>query len=142
MNFGERVKESIVSRAAEGLAVSATVLVIWAASEVAPILIPAIASGLTKEVMVSIALASLGLNLVLAILFWVTNKKPALRLKYGIYWDAEKNPHCPNCKIPIAGYGNYESGGQGYYCKPCKKIFPLQDSSGKDMNPAIVVSEL
>lgn len=142
MTFGERVKEAVASRAAEGLAVSASLIVIWAASKISPLLVPAIASGLAREHIVSILLASLGLNLVLVALFWAFNRKPPLRLKYGIYWDSDKNPHCPNCKIPIAGYGNYESGGRGYYCKPCKKIFPLQDSSGNDVDPAAVVGEL
>jgi hypothetical protein len=31
MSFGEKVKESIVNRAAEGLAVSVTVILIWMA---------------------------------------------------------------------------------------------------------------
>jgi len=68
-------------------------------------------------------------------------KKPEFRLKYGIYWDSDKNPHCPNCKIPVAGYSEYQVG-KGYYCKPCNKVFPLQDSAGNDINPTQVVSEL
>ncbi|MBO1928163.1 hypothetical protein J3998_11310 [Thiomicrorhabdus sp. 6S2-11] len=142
MSFGEKVKESIVTRAAEGLAVSITVILIWAMTKISPIVLPAIESGLSKPLLLSLLLASLALNIVLVVLFWIINKKPDFKLKYGIYWDSNKNPHCPNCKIPIAGYGNYEIGGKGYYCKPCKKIFPLQDAAGNDIEPSKAVEEL
>lgn len=141
MSFGEKVKESIINRAAEGLAVSATVIVIWSASKIGPAILPALEAGLSKSLLVSLLLSSLALNIVLAILFWVLRKKPEFKLKYGIYWDSDKNPHCPNCKIPIAGYASYQTG-KGYYCKPCKKIFPLQDSAGNDIDPNQAISEL
>lgn len=141
MSFGEKVRESIVNRAAEGLAVSATVIFIWVASKVGPVILPALESSLSKALLVSLLLGSLALNAVFAILFWLFRKKPDFKLKYGIYWDSDKNPHCPNCKIPIAGYASYQTG-KGYYCKPCKKVFPLQDSAGNDIDPSRVVSEL
>lgn len=142
MSFGEKVKESIVSRAAEGLAVSVTIILIWVASKIGPAVLPALESTVSKSLLTSILLASIALNLVLVALFWSIHKRPEFKLKYGIYWDSNKNPHCPNCRIPIASYGDYEVGGKGYYCKPCKKIFPLQDAAGNDVNPAQVVGEL
>ena len=141
MSFKEKVKDSIVSRAAEGLAVACSIILLWAASKIAPVIMPAIESALSKEIVVSLLLASLALNLILVILFWVLHKKPEFKVKYGIYWDKEKNPHCPNCKIPIGGYGNY-GAGKGYYCKPCGKTFPLTDASGKDIDPQQVINEL
>jgi hypothetical protein len=141
MSFGEKVKESIVNRAAEGLAVSVSIILIWVVSKIGPAILPALESSLSKSLLVSLLLASLALNLVFVVLFWVTRKKSEFRLKYGIYWDSDKNPHCPNCKIPIAGYSEY-SAGIGYYCKPCKKVFPLQDSAGKDVEPSQAESEL
>ncbi len=141
MSFGEKVRELIISRAAEGLAVSVSVIFIWVASKIGPVILPALESSLSKSLLVSLLLASLALNLVLVVLFWVFRKHPEFKLKYGIYWDSDKNPHCPNCKIPIAGYSTYQSG-KGYYCKPCKKVFPLQDSAGNDIEPNQVVSEL
>ncbi len=141
MSFGEKVKESIVNRAAEGLAVSASVILIWVATKVGPVILPALESNLSKSLLVSLLIASLALNLVFVILFWVTRKKQEFKLKYGIYWDSDKNPHCPNCKIPIAGYAEYQAG-KGYYCKPCKKIFPLQDAAGNDIDPSQVIGEL
>lgn len=141
MSFGEKVKESIVNRAAEGLAVSATVIVIWVASQIGPVILPALESSLSKSLLVSLLLGSLALNVVFVILFWVLRKKPEFTLKYGIYWDSDKNPYCPNCKTPIAGYASYQSG-KGYYCNSCKKVFPLQDSAGNDIDPNQAISEL
>jgi hypothetical protein len=141
MNFGEKVKESIINRAAEGLAVSVTLIVIWVSSKVGPVIVPALESSLSKSLLMSLFIGSLALNIVLVALFWVLRKKPEFKLKYGIYWDSNKNPHCPNCKIPIAGYSTYQAG-KGYYCKPCKKVFPLQDSAGNNIEPNQAVSEL
>ena len=141
MSFGDKVKDSIVNRAAEGLAVSATVIVIWVASKIGPAILPALESNLSKSLLVSLLLGSLALNLVLVILFWVLRKKPEFKLKYGIYWDSDKNPHCPNCKIPTGAYNEYQTGW-GYYCKPCGKIFPLTDAAGNDIKPEQVLREL
>ena len=141
MSFKDKVKESLSSKAAEALAIVVSIILIWAASKIAPVLLPAIESALKKEVLVSLLLASLALNIVFVILFWVLHKKSDFKLKYGIYWDSDKNPHCPNCKIPIGGYDKYQ-GSMGYYCKPCGKIFPLSDSSGNDIDPQQAVSEL
>lgn len=141
MSFGERVKESIVNRAAEALAVSVSVILIWVVSKVAPIIMPALESNISKPLLLSLFLASLALNLVFVVLFWVTRKTSEFRLKYGIYWDTDKNPHCPNCKIPIAGYAEYQTG-TGYYCKPCKKVFPLQDAAGNNILPSKAIGEL
>jgi hypothetical protein len=141
MSFGERVKEAIVNRAAEGLAVSVSVILIWVCSKIGPVILPALEANVSKSLLVTLLLASLGLNIVFLILFWLTRKKAEFKLKYGIYWDSEKNPHCPNCKIPIGAYDEYQSGW-GYYCKPCGKIFPLTDAAGKNIKPEQAISEL
>ncbi|EPF2931141.1 hypothetical protein ACSL9C_004088 [Vibrio navarrensis] len=143
MSLKEKIENAFVSKAAEGVAVAVGVLVIWVGKKIAPIVIPALEKNLSNEVLVSLLLASLALNLLILILFWVLNKssKPEFLLKYGIYWDREKNPHCPNCKTPIGGYNEY-SEGWGYYCKPCNKIFPLTDASGNDIKPEQAIREL
>lgn len=141
MSFGDRVKDAIISRSAEGLAVSVSVILIWVASKVGPVVVAALEASLSKSLLVTLLLGSLALNLIILALFWVTTKKPEFTLKYGIYWDSKKNPHCPNCKKPIAGYSKYQVG-TGYYCKPCNKIFPLQDVNGKDVNPEQAMNEL
>jgi hypothetical protein len=141
MSFKDKLKDSIISKAAEGLAVAASIIILWAAAKLTPVVLPAIETGLSKEVIVSLLLASLALNIILVILFWVLHKKPEFKLKYGIYWDKENNPHCPNCKIPIGGYDEYQTG-KGYYCKPCGKIFPLTDANGNNIDPQQAIDEL
>ncbi|WP_426809733.1 hypothetical protein ABOC32_28620 [Pseudomonas sp. WOUb67] len=141
MKIAEKIKESIVSKTAEGLALSASAIIIWAGIQLAPVVIPALETSVPQSTLVSLLLASLALNIILVIIFWAFNRKPDLVLKYGIYWDDSKNPHCPSCRIPISGYGDYQSG-RGYYCKPCKKIFPLCDASGNDIAPEQVIREL
>jgi len=141
VSFQEKVKESIVTRASEGLAIAVSVILIWAASKIGPILLPAIESALSKGVLVSLLLASLALNIVFLALFWILHKKPEFQLKYGIYWDKGKNPHCPNCKIPLSRYAQYQHG-KGYLCQPCKKIFSLADPNGNHINPEQAINEL
>ena len=143
MSFKEKIENAFVSKAAEGVAISVGVLAIWVGKKLAPIVVPALEQKLSKEVLVSILLASLSLNILVLILFWILNRrsKSEFILKYGIYWDRDKNPHCPNCKIPIGGYGEYDAGW-GYYCKPCAKIFPLTDANGNDIKPDQVIGEL
>ena len=70
------------------------------------------------------------------------SKSDTLRLKYDIYWDRHKNPHCPSCKKPLSAYNEYMYSGKGYYCKPCKKVFPLTDVHGNRVEPAQALSEL
>jgi hypothetical protein len=141
MSFTDKIKESIISRAAESVAAAITVLIAWVAYQLAPAILPAIETALSKRVILALFLLSLVLNIIFFLFVRAVSKKESFKLKYGIYWDKEKNPHCPNCKIPLAGYGMYSSG-KGYYCKPCGKIFPLTDASGKNIDPQQVINEL
>jgi tetrahydromethanopterin S-methyltransferase subunit E len=101
MSFGEKVKESIVNRAAEGLAVSVSIILIWVVAKIGPVILPALESSLSKSLLVSLLLASLALTLVFVVVFWVTRKKSKFRLKYGIYWDSDKNLIAPIVKFPL-----------------------------------------
>src|SRR5690606_13057891 len=141
MSFGDKVKETLVNRAAEGLGLSVGVVIIWVCSEVGPALLPALESSLSKSVLLKIALACFALNIIIFASFCVTTKKSELKPKYGIYWDADNNPHCPACKIPTGAYAEYQLGW-GYHCSPCGMIFPLTDAAGNDIKPDQVLSEL
>lgn len=143
VNLKEKIENAFISKAAEGVAVAVGVLVIWVGKKLAPVLLPALEQKLQKDVLVSIMLASLALNLLILLLFWILTKssKSEFELRYGIYWDKNKNPHCPNCKIPVGAYSHYQAGW-GYYCKPCGKIFPLTDAVGNDVKPEKVLAEL
>lgn len=70
---------------------------------------------------------------VLALLAYLRVDK-RLKLKYGIYWDKNRNPHCPSCKKPLQ-LGIYSS----YECITCNKnnIRPF-DKSGRNLPIEIV----
>ena len=141
MTFLEKIKESLAARAAEGIATSLTVLLAWAAYQVAPAVLPAIESVVSKRVLLALLVTSIVLNVIFAIAVRYVTKGQGFTLKYGIYWDKHKNPHCPACKVPLASYGEYNAG-KGYYCKPCKKIFALADAAGNDIDPSQAVREI
>ncbi len=141
MTFLEKIKDSIATRAAEAIAASLTVLLTWVVYQIAPVILPAIEAAVSKQILLTCLVTSLVLNFIFLLVVWGTSKKEPFRLKYGIYWDKDKNAHCPSCQKPIATYGEY-AAGKGYYCKPCGKVFPLADASGNDIEPAKVLSEL
>lgn len=141
MNIITKFIDKLIEHAAEAAVAAVSVLLVWVAHQLSPVVLPLIESHLSNQVLVALLLASLAVNILLALLIYVLSKKPVFKLKYGIYWDSEKNPHCPSCQKPVAAYGEYQSG-KGYYCKPCGKLFPLANASGNDMNPAEVVEQL
>lgn len=141
MSFGEKVKESLASRAAEGVATSLTILLVWATYQVAPAVLPAVEAATSKQVLLALLVTSIVLNIAFALVAWHLSKSKPFRLKYSIYWDKDKNPHCPACKIPLGQYAQYQTG-TGYYCKPCGKIFALVDATGKKIEPAAALAEL
>ena len=142
MTFAAKLKEAVLSRAVESCVASITVLLVWALSEIYPVLFPAIEAAATKKLLLSLLVLSAILNLLFLALILLLSKNDSFKLKYGIYWDKKKNPHCPSCQKPVAAYGNYQSSGKGYYCKPCKQVFPLADASGKEVSPERAISEL
>jgi hypothetical protein len=80
-------------------------------------------------------LAGLGLSIVLNLLeltyylLRLEKLDTGFKLKYGIYWDKDQNPHCPHCKTPVT-YGDY-ADSSGYYCKPCNHVFGWSMPPGK-----------
>lgn len=64
-----------------------------------------------------------------------------LTLKYGIYWDKNKNPYCPVCEKPVA-YDQWQYETWGYYCKPCKFTYELRDALGNKLQPEKALLEL
>lgn len=142
MNFFLRLKDALVNRAAESIAASMTALIAWSLYKLLPALLPSLLSALSMPILLSLLGTSLLMNFVFLIIVWVNESKREFRLKYGIYWDKDKNPHCPSCKIPLAAFGSYQMGGTGYYCKPCKQVFPLADATGKNIDPTSAMGEL
>jgi uncharacterized protein YqhQ len=142
MTFFNKLKDAMAERAAEGIAASLTVLLVWAVYQIVPIVLPAIEAAISKQVLLALLVSSLILNVVFLCVVWFNAGSGVLRLKYGIYWDKQKNPHCPSCEKPLSDYNDYGYSGTGYYCKPCNQVFPLSDALGKRIPPAQAISEL
>jgi len=39
-----------------------------------------------------------------------------LKLKFGVYWDNDKNPYCKKCKTPLGAISKNTSGDEFYVC--------------------------
>ena len=142
MTFAVKLKEAVLSRAVESGVASIVVLLVWAVSQIYPVLFPAIEAAATKKLLLSLLALSAILNLLFLAFIWLLSKNDSFKLKYGIYWDKNKNPHCPSCQKPVATYNDYGHSGKGYYCKPCNQVFPLADASGKEVSPQQAIGEL
>lgn len=142
MTFFRKLKDAMAERAAEGVAASLAVLLVWAASQITPAVLPAVEAAVSKQVLLALLVSSIALNIIFFIVICFHSKSDVLQLKYGIYWDKQKNPHCPSCKKPISGYGDYGFNGTGYYCKTCDQIFPLADAMGKSVLPDQAIGDL
>lgn len=142
MSSLEKIKNGFFEHIGLTAALVLTGLIGWILTEVAPIVLPAIQEKLPSKVMLAILMLSIFINLLLAIAVWLlTRKREILKLRYGIFWDIEKNPHCPVCKNPGLQYSEW--GYQlGYRCNPCDRIFSLCDSSGKDITPEVALKGL
>lgn len=143
MKFIKRVEESFLSHIADFFGVAVIALLIWTGKQITPIVFPAIEAYVSKKLLFSLLISSLVLSLILSVYIWIHSKKDknALKLKYGIFWDKEKNPYCPSCKKPGVIYTIYTRGG-GYHCIPCDKVFLLKDALGKEIYPSQVLLEL
>jgi hypothetical protein len=141
MSFSERVKEAVLSHAVQAAVAAITVLLAWASSIIGPAVAPVILAAIPMQALLPLLLLSLLINLVLMVLLYLTTRKQELQLYYNIYWDTNKNPHCPTCTKPVA-YNEYAVGGWGYYCPSCKHVYPLVDASGKTVKPEQVLAEL
>lgn len=143
MQILSTIKDKLLERSVETVVAAFVVLIGWIGTQISPIILPAL-DQLPKSVFLGLLVASVTLNIFFGIIIWIiaSSEKTGFKLKYGIYWDKNKNPHCPNCKIPIGSYAYYQTAGWGYYCKPCGKVFKVTDASGNDVKPEQVLKEL
>lgn len=143
MSSVEKIKNGFFEHIGSTAALVVTGLIGWIFTQAAPIVLPAIQEKLPAKVMLAILMLSLFINLLLAIAVWLlTCRREILKLRYGIFWDTESNPHCPVCKNPGLQYSEWGCGELGYRCNPCEKIFSLCDSAGKDITPEVAVKGL
>ena len=60
-------------------------------------------------------------------------KNRDLITKFGIYWDNDLNPHCPNCKIPLGNYTELDKDAPCFHCARCKELIFMTDENGKHL---------
>ena len=142
MNLLSKFSEKLIEHISGAAIAAISVLLIFAAKELSPIVLPLIESKLSNQTLLTLFFASLAVNIVLAVLIYVASRKPNLKLKYGVYWDKNKNPHCPACQKPVSSYNDYGISGSGYNCKPCHQVFPLTDATGSQILPSQAIYEL
>ena len=140
----EKIRDGFLAHLGTAAALVVTGLIGWLFLQIAPALLPAIELAISSRVMLALLLLSLLVNILLAIATWqLSRKRETLKLRYGILWDKEKNPHCPVCKNPGLRYAQWSHGGSfGYRCNPCNKVYTLCDASGKAVEPEVAISEL
>ena len=53
-----------------------------------------------------------------------------LKLKFGLYWDKQKNPYCPGCQKPLHGFSKQnDTKRYGGKCVVCGKFVQLDEST-------------
>lgn len=138
----QKIQDGFFEHIGSTIVLAIVSLLTWLFASVVPPLVPVIRQSLSVEILLAVLGVSLLLNFGL-LLFVVHLRKgeSKLKLKHGILWDEDKNPHCPVCKNPGLHYGEwgYQSG---YRCNPCNKTYPLTDASGRDLNPTEVLNSL
>jgi hypothetical protein len=90
-----------------------------------------------EELRVPIVLMAmlLAITIPLSIYFFQKNRTK-LTLKYSVYWDKNKNPHCPACKSALTPQWTRGDGArQLYFCIPCKAYAPPYDLDGEPLSP-------
>lgn len=137
MSFPDKVKNAVQDRLIESAFAAITVLLAWLLSIIGPGIWESISASVPARAIFPVLLLSILTNIVLGALIYRAYRRPEFELRYGIYWDSGRNPHCPVCKKPVY-YDTWHMHGTGYFCKPCNKVTPLKDAHGKEVQPADV----
>ena len=62
--------------------------------------------------------------------------------KYGVYWDKQKNPHCPSCKKPILDTTPISFMAKATTASHATRSFHSPTLRGNKIEPAQALSEL
>lgn len=139
----EKIQDGFFEHIGTTAALVVTGLIGWLALELTPTIAPAVEAAISTRVLLAALALSLVINVGLAIAIWrLASKRPQLRLRYGILWDSDKNPHCPVCKNAGLDYNEWHYGQLGYFCNSCDKVYGLKDSAGKDVKPEDAIASL
>jgi hypothetical protein len=143
MNLLERVRAAIVEHTVQAAVAAVVILLGWIGALISPVLLPIIESTLSQRLLLSLLMLSVFINLFLLWLLYMATRQNKLTLRWGIYWDKSKNPHCPVCQKPIRP-GRYVAAANefGYFCSHCNEIYHTTDAEGNAVTPAKVMAEL
>jgi len=141
MTILSKVKDGFLEHVGAACAAAVVTLLGWILYQIAPVLVPAIESGVSLRIILAILLLSVLLNVVLAFICWHTSRPTKLTLRFGILWDKEKNPHCPVCRNAGVRFGVYQSK-PSYFCNPCSKVYNIADASGNSLTPDEALAHL
>lgn len=132
----DRIYNNLYEKVVSGISTAVCLLLVWGFMKIfAPIipkLTPVVIEYVNSEVLMTIVLLFAVIILVLIFIIYM-NRKRALALKYGIYWDKENNPLCPIHKTPLGVYDNY-SHRIGFLCCKCNNEVHPMSISGKEVS--------
>lgn len=123
----DKLIEGIKEKAITGVIVGISIFFLWGLRELTKGLYekiePIVIDHLGKRELLITLIMLIAIIIFLSIILL---KKKDMKLQYGIYWDKDKNPHCPSCKKPLGSYGEYQLGS-GFYCQSCNTIQPMSN---------------
>jgi hypothetical protein len=131
MQLPERLKEKGTELLLAGLVGSLGYLLTIVWTEFSAPFFQKVLPEISNKALFAIALTLLVLLLIscftIVLLIRAINDK--LKLRFGVYWDKKKNPHCPGCKKPISDYRQYGTHF-GYGCMSCNRTILLERADG------------
>ncbi|WP_339412816.1 hypothetical protein [Pseudomonas sp. EA_35y_Pfl2_R5] len=135
MSFIEKTKEAILSKAVEASIASISALLLFIFYQISPVIITAIESAISQKTLLALLALSIVTNIFLLALVILTNSKSKndLYLKFGVYWDKDKNAHCPICKNVLSTNNRFGPLSEEYYCNPCKKLTYTTNATGEQI---------
>jgi hypothetical protein len=138
----QKIQDGFFEHLGSTIVLSIVGLLSWLFLSLAPAVAPVLRQHLSVDVLLAVLGVSVLLNAgLLFVVIYLRESESPLRLKFGILWDKDKNPHCPVCKRAGLQYGEW-SFQPGYLCNPCNKTFALADESGKDLDPTTVIKSM
>ena len=136
-----KVKDGFLAHIGSACAAAVVTLLAWIFYQFTPVIVPAIESGVSLRIILAILLLSVILNIALAFICWRISRPAELKLRFGILWDKEKNPHCPVCRNAGVRFGVYNAK-PSYFCNPCGKVYNIADSAGNSLTPEEALARL
>ena len=133
-----KIRELLTDRAAELTVATIVGLTGTVATWIGAAALPAISQHLpTRELLMLMALSTLA-NAIAVIAIWRLRKPEKMDRRFGILWDRDLQPHCPNCSSLLHSQGEYklasEFVGYGMLCSKCNISVGLTDDEGDSMS--------